>query len=221
MVYRVFVQARMSSRRFPGKMLSLAAGRPLIDWVLERIALAVESERITIATSTDCSDDPLADHVKALGYQVFRGELDNVAARFQACLREYPADWLVRICGDSPLLDPGLISGLARHCCPELDLVTNVQERTFPPGQSVEFINARTYEGIDTGSLSPMECEHLTQVFYRNSGRYRVRNIAGSDPSWRHQSYVVDTRADLEALEPRLRAGQFPVFAGATSIEAA
>lgn len=221
MFYRVFVQARMSSSRFPGKMLSSVADRPLIDWVLERASLATASERVILATSTDPSDDPLADHVVGLGYQVFRGDLDNVAARFQACLREYPADWIVRICGDSPLLDPCLISSLSRYCLPELDLVTNVQERTFPAGQSVEFINTRTYAEIDTDALSLDEREHLTRVFYRNSGRYRIRNIEGTAPVWRRQSYVVDTRGDLDAVEPLLRAGQFPRFTEAVPEAAA
>ena len=215
MFYRVFVQARMSSHRFPGKMLSTVADRPLIDWVLERVSLAAEPGQVILATSMDFSDNALAAHVEGLGYPVFRGDLDNVAARFQACLRAYPTDWVVRICGDSPLLDAGLISGLWRHCHPDLDLVTNVQERTFPAGQSVEFINAKTYAGIDTISLSSDEREHLTQVFYRNSGRFRIRNISATDPSWRLQSHVVDTRDDLDVVEPLLRSGRFPSFTSA------
>lgn len=220
MFYRVFVQARMSSRRFPGKMLSPVADRPLIDWVLERVSLAAGVERVTLATSTDFSDDSLASHVESLGYPVFRGALDNVAARFQACLRAYPADWIVRICGDSPLLDSGLISVLWRHCRPDLDLVTNVQERTFPAGQSVEFINAKTFAGIDTERLSAIEREHLTQVFYRNSMRYRIHNIAGTDPAWCQQRHVVDTKDDLDVVEPLLRSGRFPSFSSAVSVVA-
>lgn len=215
MFYRIFVQARMSSGRFPGKMLHSVANRPLIDWVLDRVTLAAGLECVVLATSTEPSDDVLAEHVSNRGYRVFRGALDSVAGRFQACLREYPAEWMVRICGDSPLLDPGLITGLASHCRPEWDLVTNVEQRTFPPGQSVEFINARAFAAIDTMSLSDQEREHLTQVYYMNPGRYRILNVAATDPSWRGQSYVVDTEDDLAAIEPLLRSGEFPVFSGA------
>lgn len=215
MFYRVFVQARMSSHRFPGKMLSVVAGRALVDWVLERVSLAVDPDRIVLATSDHISDDALAEHVGRAGYQVFRGDLNNVASRFRACLIRYPANWIVRICGDSPLLDPGLILGLSHLCNPDLDVVTNAQKRTFPAGQSVEFINARTFEKIDTAALAPEEQEHLTQVFYRHPDRYRIRNVVGTDPSWPKRSYVVDNKVDLDTLEPLLRAGRFPLYASA------
>ena len=220
MFYRVFVQARMSSSRFPGKMLSVVAGRALVDWVLERVSLAVGPDRIVLATSDHISDDALAEHVGRAGYQVFRGDLNNVAGRFRACLIRYPANWIVRICGDSPLLDPGLILGLSHLCNPDLDVVTNAQKRTFPAGQSVEFINARTFEKIDTAALAPEEQEHLTQVFYRHPDRYRIRNVVGTDPSWPKRSYVVDNKVDLETLEPLLKTGQFPSYAVAISSSA-
>ena len=40
MQLRIFVQARMSSKRFPGKVLTLLAGRPMIAHVLERCGQA-------------------------------------------------------------------------------------------------------------------------------------------------------------------------------------
>ncbi len=195
-------------------MLRITAGRPLVDWVLERVSLAVLPERITLTTSADATDDPLAAHVAGLGFQVFRGDLNNVAVRFRDCLDDYPADWIVRICGDSPMLDPGIITCLSRHCSPDLDLVTNVQKRTFPPGQSVEFINARTFEKLNFGDLHHEEKEHLTQVFYRNPERYQICNVEGNDHHWREQSYVVDTKDDLQRLEPLMQAGKFPRYFG-------
>ena len=217
MDYRVFVQARMSSRRFPGKMLAPLAGRPMVDWVLERIAQSVGRERLVLATSVDPTDLPLALYAQHMGYQVFRGGLDNVFARFQDCADRHPADWIVRISGDSPLLDAGLIAMLLAYCQSGLDLVSNVAERTFPSGQSVEIINAETLKSIDAGSLGPQEIEHVTQVFYRNPERYRIRNVAATDPHWRTASFVVDTLDDLIRLEPIARDGRLPIFSGAAA----
>lgn len=203
----------MSSGRFPGKMLAPFAGRPLAEVVLARLASSVGRERLVLATSTAASDAPLATYAESIGYQVFRGDLENVFARFQACARAYPADWIVRICGDSPLLDAGLIHLLLADCGGDVDLVTNVATRTFPPGQSVEILNADMLAKIDAHGLEDDEKEHVTKVFYRHPQRYRIRNVAGSDPQWPGQSYVVDSIEDLRRLEPLMVAGKVPTFA--------
>lgn len=203
----------MSSYRFPGKMLAPFAGRPLVEAVLGRLASVVGRERIVLATSTDLTDAPLAGYAQALGYHVFRGELANVFARFQACARAFPAEWVVRICGDSPVLDARLIPMLLAQRTADVDVVTNVAVRSYPPGQSVEILNVRTLAGIDAAALSHDEQEHPTQVFYRNPQKFRVRNVAGSDPQWPRLSFVVDTLDDLRRLEALAKSGEYPAFA--------
>lgn len=208
----------MSSSRFPGKMLAPFAGRPLVEVVLERLASVVGHDRIVLATSNDPTDAPLATYSEALGFRVFRGDLANVFARFQACAHAFPADWIVRICGDSPMIDAKLIPMLLAHCAADIDLVTNVAVRSYPPGQSVEILNAQTLARIDASRLAGDEQEHPTQVFYRNPLTYKVRNITGSDPQWPGLSFVVDTLDDLRRLEPMAWSGKYPAFAsGAVS----
>jgi spore coat polysaccharide biosynthesis protein SpsF (cytidylyltransferase family) len=198
---RIFVQARMSSQRFPGKVLAPLAGRPLIAHVVERCGAAFGADRVIVATSTQSSDDVLARAVAGLGCAVFRGELDNVLRRFQQCLKQYPCDWFVRISADSPLIDPGLIARIAEQRAPELDLVTNVQERTFPPGQSVEVVRAERFAGIDSESLAADEREHVTLAYYRSPGQYRIRNVVSRDATLARRSMTVDTPEDLRRVE--------------------
>jgi len=212
---RIFVQARMSSQRFPGKVLAPLAGRPLIAHVLERCGRAFGPEHVVLATSSDASDDPLAMFAKREGRTLFRGDLDNVAMRFQQCLAAHPCDWFVRISGDSPLIDPRLIVRIAEQRAPQFDLVTNVQKRTFPPGQSVEVVRGECFARIDSGALSAEEREHVTLAFYRASGKYRIRNVAAREPGLERQSYTVDTPEDLRAVEALILAGRVPSFAEA------
>jgi spore coat polysaccharide biosynthesis protein SpsF len=210
---RIFVQARMSSRRFPGKILTPLAGRALIDHVVERCGSAFGPEAVVLATSVDASDDPVAAHAAHRGWRHFRGALDDVVRRFQQCLAAYPCDWFVRISGDSPLIDPELIARIADRRAERYDLVTNVQTRTFPPGQSVEVIRAACFGRIDSNALSAEEREHATQVFYRSPGKYRICNVVSRDPRLAKQSMTVDTPADLAAVEALLRSGRVPAFA--------
>lgn len=212
---RIFVQARMSSRRFPGKVLAPLAGRPMIDHVLERCGLAFGADRVVLATSREASDDALAAHVRALGVRVFRGPLGDVFSRFQECLAAYPCEWLVRISADSPLIDSRLIVRVAELRSPQLDLVTNVQQRTFPPGQSVEVVRGDCFAAIDAAALSAEEREHVTLAFYRAPGKYRIRGVLSRDPALARQSLSVDTPEDLHAVEALIRASRVPSFEAA------
>lgn len=194
----------MSSARFPGKMLAPLRGLPVIAHVISRVGMALPRERIVVVTSTEASDDPLALYVQdALGVAVFRGELDNVAGRFQACLKRFPCEWFVRICGDSPVLDPLLLAALLEYAenGAEVDLVTNVQRRTFPPGQSVEVVRSPRFLALNPDRLTADEKEHVTLHYYRHPESFRIHGFVSNNRDIADYRLVVDTLADLQHIE--------------------
>ena len=199
---RIFVQARMSSSRFPGKMLAPFNGKPLVANVVERLAQAGFGDRCVVVTSTDPTDDPLADFVAhRLKVPVFRGDLHNVVSRFQGALEAFPAGWIVRISGDSPVIDGQLVAAVVAHRTAETDLVSNVVRRTFPAGQSVECARAGALAVWDASKLNNVEKEHVTTHFYRNPTTYRIRSVVCQDPAAAQERHVVDTLHDLRMLE--------------------
>ncbi len=199
---RVFIQARMSSTRFPGKVLAPFHGKPVIAHVIAAAARALPRGCIVVTTSVEPADDPLAGYVRDLGVAVYRGELDNVVARFQACLAAHPCDWFFRLCADSPLIDPGLLEAAMHYAGrPDIDLVTNVFPRTFPRGQSVEMLRAKTFAALDAGRLTPQQKEHATQIYYYHPERFKIVNLEADAPAPAEASYAVDTLEDLGRLE--------------------
>lgn len=207
MTIRVLIQARMSSTRFPGKMLAPLLGKPIIAHVVARVGEAVPKDRIVVVTSTDTSDDPLAHYVQAgLGVAIFRGNLNNVVRRFQDCLMGFPAERFVRICGDSPVIDPALISaiiGLAEQRY-DIDLTSNVRRRTFPPGQSVEVVNASSFLALNSEQMTLEEQEHATFYYYQHPERFKIRSLVSADPTLAGRRQVVDTVSDLRDIENML-----------------
>jgi spore coat polysaccharide biosynthesis protein SpsF len=200
--FKVFVQARMSSSRFPGKVLAPLAGKPLISHVLARVCESFSKDRVVLVTSKDSTDDPLALYVtNKLGVLVFRGSLDDVVGRFQDCLKENPCKWFVRISGDSPVIDPSLLSWMLSQVSNDIDLVTNVAERTFPTGQSIEIVKVKTFLGWKSVELTQVEREHVTPHFYSNSEKYRILSVISGNPELSQRRLVVDTIQDLCALE--------------------
>ena len=199
---RAFIQARMNSARFPGKVLVPLNGKPVIAHVVSQAARIIPLDHITVATSEAVSDDPLATYAQSLGVPVFRGALDSVFERFQLCLKEFPCDWFFRICADSPLLDSSLLKSMLVYAeRPDIDLVTNVQVRTFPKGHSAEMLKASTFARIDASRLSADEKEHVTAIYYRHPERFSIINIKAARPERAIESFAVDTLQDLERLE--------------------
>ncbi len=66
------IQARMGSVRFPGKMLAVLGGHPLLEWVLRRTTRAAKIDETTLATTTHSRDDPLAEFAEKCGVGVDR-----------------------------------------------------------------------------------------------------------------------------------------------------
>ena len=64
------LQARMSSSRLPGKVLMPLAGAPLVLRQIERVRRARRIDQMVLATSTERSDDILADVAGAAGVTV-------------------------------------------------------------------------------------------------------------------------------------------------------
>ncbi len=202
----------MSSHRFPGKVLAPFKGKPLVLQVLECVEKAMPREAIVLLTSIEATDDPLAEFVHGRGYRVFRGNLEKVYQRFLDALAIHPCERFLRVCADSPLLDPGLIraaveiSRASHH-----DIVTNVFPRSFPKGQSVEVINSSSFKKIPWLQLTASEGEHFTDAFYHYPNKYSICNISARNKVADEASYAVDTLEDMQRLES-LR--DIPDFAG-------
>ncbi len=197
----VFIQARMSSSRFPGKVLAPVSGQPMISRVIGCVSRSFDSSSIVVATSNEISDDPLALYVQSLGVKVFRGPLENVFERFRLCLEANPCDWFFRISADSPLLNSGILKLMVSHSGESLDLITNVQKRTFPHGHSVELVNSQTFSGIDAELLSDADREHVTKFYYANANEFRILNLENTDTDYAKLNFVVDTLDDLRRVE--------------------
>lgn len=195
------IQARMSSRRFPGKVLAPICGQPMLGYLFDRLDCCLGLDGVCVATSDAASDDQIAEYCALHDIPCYRGKLDDVAARLLAAADERAADALVRINGDSPLLDPNLVThavNLFRSHRP--DLVSNVVIRTFPKGQSVEVLKTATLRATLPRFASADEHEHVTLHYYRNAGSFQIVSFE-RDVKAALVQLSVDTREDFARVE--------------------
>jgi spore coat polysaccharide biosynthesis protein SpsF len=204
------IQARLSSRRLPGKVLRPLAGRPLLAHVLDRVGRVRRLDAVAVATSTEPGDDPIAALCSRRGAACVRGPLADVAERYRLAAGTLKLDAFVRLCADSPLIDPALIGRAVDAFDADVDLVTNLFPRTYPPGQSVEVVRTGAFAAAVARMTEPADREHVTRYFYRYAGAYRIRNLpATRDYGALH--LAVDTAADLERLEALARSLDRPL----------
>lgn len=195
------IQARMNSKRLPGKVLRPVAGRPMLKRVYERLSQSSELTTIMVSTSKAISDNAIYEFCTEQEILVHRGPLDRVAERLLDCARSQGADEFVRISGDSPLIDPALVDWavvLQRET--SCDLSTNVQVRSFPRGQSVEVIRTDSLTRAWKKMAVAQDFEHVTPYFYAHPDDFTIENFS-CDERVGNLQLSIDTLEDLNAVE--------------------
>jgi spore coat polysaccharide biosynthesis protein SpsF len=194
------IVARSDSSRLPGKALLPVAGRHLVGYVIERARRIRGLDSVVLATTDRPIDDVLARYATECGIAVFRGSANDVARRLCDCASEKGADYLVRMNGDSPFLDPSLVEEGLGRIADGFDLITSVTGSTFPYGVSVEIVRRETL-CVALTDMSAEDREHVTRYFYRNASRYRICELTSDLPELSAARIVVDTPEDLAVFE--------------------
>lgn len=192
------IQARMSSTRFPGKVLAPLAGQPSIVRQIERARRATLLDDVVVATSVDDSDDDFAGLLAQHAIPVYRGPLVDVLQRFVDIIEELRPQVVVRLTGDCPLTSPAVIDDIvSRFLSSDLDYASNSLVPSYPDGLDVEVMRADALVRVAGMSLDPAEREHVTLGIYRRCDIFRVANFSGatdlSDLRW-----TVDSPEDYE-----------------------
>jgi len=189
----------MGSTRFPNKIMLPINGVPMIELLLRRLAAARRVDRIVLATSDDPRNALLADHVRALGYEVFRGSENDVLDRYYQAAKSYHPETVVRITGDCPLIDPELVDRIiAAYETQGADYVSNTLPPTYPDGLDTEVFSFHALERAVREATKPAEREHVTP-FIRDSGLFRTGNLA-NDFDLSQERWTVDEPEDFEVI---------------------
>jgi len=187
----------MGSKRVPGKVLAPIQGRPLIEYVVQSLQQSEAVGRLIIATSNLPCDNAIADYCDLNNVICYRGSEQNVAERFFELAQRYDWEAFFRVSADSPLLDHRLLDQAAELFDQQpCDFVTNIFPRTFPRGQSIELLRAKTFIESYPHFNDAEDLEHVTRFFYRNCDDYSIRNLRAS-MDWSHVHMAVDTPEDL------------------------
>lgn len=97
------IPARYGSTRFPAKALALIKGKPMIQWVWEKVRGAKKIQQVIVATD----DARIADTVKTFGGEVKMTSKKHPSGtdRVAEAIKGLEADWIVNVQGDEPMIE--------------------------------------------------------------------------------------------------------------------
>ncbi|MCF7817996.1 MAG: 3-deoxy-manno-octulosonate cytidylyltransferase [Kiritimatiellales bacterium] len=108
------IPSRWGSTRFPGKSLAMISGKPMIQWVVERVKQAKKLDAVIVATD----DRRIADcvhglHIPDVQVAMTRADHPSGTDRIAEAVQGLEIDAVINVQGDEPLIDPLLIDELA------------------------------------------------------------------------------------------------------------
>tara|TARA_B100000902_G_scaffold384817_1_gene425433 strand:- start:64 stop:840 length:777 start_codon:yes stop_codon:yes gene_type:complete len=196
----VIIQARMGSERLPGKVLKKIKK----DWIalellVQRLKNSASINNIIIATTNQYEDDEIVNFCIDKKIQYFRGPEDDVVERFKLTANYFQASDIVRISGDCPFTDWGMLDKLVNlYFEHNADFVTNMYKKTFPLGFAIEVFKLEKL--LEFKNLDKNEKEHVTTRFINNSESYRFLSIEKSNNLSEYRM-TLDTEEDYQVIK--------------------
>lgn len=106
------IPARYQSSRLPGKPLVMIGDKPMIQWVYEGASRASLIDEVVVATD----DQRIFDVVRKFGGKVEMTAVDHPTGtdRLAEVAKKYPAELIINIQGDEPLIQGEVIDSIIR-----------------------------------------------------------------------------------------------------------
>jgi spore coat polysaccharide biosynthesis protein SpsF len=196
------IQARLGSTRLPGKVLKTAAGKTMLELLVERLRRCRRIDQIIVATSEAPSDRAIVEVAERIGVPWFVGSEQDVLARYVGAVRKFDLPAVVRITADCPLHDPAIVDQcIARFCAERPDYCSNIHPRSIPDGLDVEVMSRWTLESADRDSTSKPDREHVTHYIYTHPERFEILAAAPGNAELAKHRWTLDTPADYELIK--------------------
>ena len=166
------IQARMQSKRLPGKAMLDLGGKPLLYHVIERAQLIEGVDTVVVAVPWEEGNFPLIDLAKSMNAEVFTGSMENVLERFYFACMEFQGDYYLRITGDNPFIDidyASMVLDISIESSSDLCALSNL-----PLGTAVEVIKKRAIEKSFHFAEKAYHREHVTTYIKEHPELFKI-----------------------------------------------
>lgn len=194
----IILQARLASRRLPGKALASIGARSMLGHCIARLRISGAAP-VMLATTENAEDDALAAVAECYGIKVFRGAEDDVLSRFLLAAQSVGARHVVRATADNPAIDIGGPARVLRELV--ASQADHVIEDGLPYGAAVEAVTVDALARAAARATSAHDREHVTPMIRRDRAHFVSVMIPAPANVWRPDTRLtVDTADDLRFM---------------------
>lgn len=194
----IVLQARMGSKRLPGKSLMTIGGHSLLARCVTRLASSGAGP-VVVATSRLVEDDAIAGEAAGFGALVFRGDADDVLGRVCGAAGLRDGGFVVRATGDNPAVDPESIGRLMTVM--RQQPLDHAVEDGLPTGVTVEVMTVEALRLAAGRATAPEDREHVTPYIRSAGNGFRCAVVPAPRELRRPDlRFTIDTWYDLEYM---------------------
>lgn len=172
-------QARLSSSRFPGKVLADVGGMTMLELHLKRIRKSKMINEVVVALADEPGAEELERKIAEMDVRVWRGPVNDVLARFAIVVDDVKPQTVVRLTSDCPLIDPDIIDAvISLHQRSGADYTSNIKPPTYPDGFDVEVVKASLLLSAHVEATHQRDREHVMPFFWSQPDKFKLANLS-------------------------------------------
>lgn len=200
MKYLAMIQARCGSTRLPNKVLMDLCGKPSLQRVIERVKRSEIIDEVMVITSIDKANLPIIKLCAEIGVRVGIGSEDDVLDRYYQNARLLNPEYVLRLTGDCPCIDHGLIDQAIMQMSAETDYCANTIKPTFADGLDFEIMKYTALERSWHEAVHSFEREHVTQYIIHHPQIFKQQNFESPVGDFSGHRWTVDELEDFEVV---------------------
>lgn len=194
----------MGSTRLPGKVLKKINGKPILEYVINRVKLSKNLDKVILVVPNTSQDDILFELAKKLNTICVRGSEENVLSRYIKAAKKVKADVIVRITADCPLIDHGIIDEMIGSFKKERCdyLLNDPKIKGHPRGFDVDIFSFDNLKKISDMASKGHHREHITTFMLDHPEMFKIRYYRAPKKLYRpNYRLCLDEKLDLVLIK--------------------
>lgn len=195
----IAIQARVSSTRFPQKVLQKICGSSLIEHLIKNLQRTSLAIYLLVPSQEREKFEFLNELVSILSVDC---DISDVLTRYVYCARITGAQNIIRVTGDNPATSIDcLLKCLQHHQNNKAHLTTMMG---IPYGAGVEVLSKNSIFMMDAYTQNPLQREHVCTFIYENPEKFAIYQLPALKEYQSDLRISVDTKEDLLLYQQRL-----------------
>lgn len=197
------IQIRLGSTRLPRKAMLKILDKPIIWHIYNRLKFCHNLDEIVISTGASKNNFEIYDFAKKNNFLIFEGSETDLIDRLYQTAKKFQASAIVRITGDSPLVDPEIVDQVVstfKNSSNEFDIVSNCKKPSFPYGLEVEIFSIESLKKMWLQIKKPEIREWFPLFIEKNPELFKILNISNSQDLSKFR-WTLDYEEDYEFIK--------------------